>query len=256
MNSFKDVAYQILSDSKKPLHTSELTRIALKKGWLKTAGKTPEATMGAQLITDVNKLGENSRFIKTGPSTFATNPNLKISIADSVKVDDKINAERVKSINANVSSKQKGDIAEARIAELITLFGDEVLSCYRPISDDEGIDLIVKQKGSLKTLYIQIKSRWQDKSGSLIVDVKKKTMVNNYSMGLVVCMFDVEAADIWDYIWFIPAPDFIAKSNGKPDGEKLRFISGKNVDRMGTWADYLIQKQDLANKLLEQMNKI
>ena len=256
MNSFKDVAYQILSDQSKPLHIKEITKIALANGWLKTAGKTPEATMGAQLITDVNRLGENSRFIKTGPSTFAVNRNLKISVSDSVKVDDKLNAERIRKINENVTTKQKGDIAEARVAELVTLFGDEALACYRPISDDEGIDLIVKQKGSLKTLYIQIKSRWQDKSGSLIVDVKKKTLVNNYSMGIVVCMFDIEATDIWDYLWFIPAPDFIAKANGKADGEALRFISGKNIDRMGTWADYLIQKQDLANKLLEQMTKI
>lgn len=256
MSTFKDVAYQILSDARKPMHVNEITKVALKNGWLKTAGKTPDATMGAQLITDVNKLGENSRFIKTGPSTFAVNPTLHLSIAETVKVEEKIEAERIKAINSNVSTKQKGDIAEARIAELITLFGDEALSCYRPISDDEGIDLVVKQKGSLKTLYIQIKSRWQDKSGSLIVDVKKRALVNSYAMGIVVCMFDVEAADIWDYVWFIPAPDFIAKANGKTDDETLRFISGKNLERMGTWADYLIQKQDLANKLIEQMRKI
>ena len=47
MSSFKDIAFQILKETGKPLHSKEITKIALKKGWLKTAGKTPEATMNA-----------------------------------------------------------------------------------------------------------------------------------------------------------------------------------------------------------------
>ena len=47
MSSFKDIAFQILKEAGRPLHSNEITQIALKKGWLKTAGKTPEATMNA-----------------------------------------------------------------------------------------------------------------------------------------------------------------------------------------------------------------
>ena len=50
MNSFKDIAYQILKEKGKSLHSKEITKIALDRGWLKTAGKTPEATMNAQLV--------------------------------------------------------------------------------------------------------------------------------------------------------------------------------------------------------------
>lgn len=49
MNSFKDIAYQILKETGKPLHSKEITKIALGKGWLITAGKTPEATMTPNL---------------------------------------------------------------------------------------------------------------------------------------------------------------------------------------------------------------
>ena len=70
--------------------------------------------------------------------------------------------EKIWKISKDFSTKQKGDIAEARIAELVTRYGDTTLSCYKPISDDEGIDLIVKEKGSLKTMYVQIKSRFGD----------------------------------------------------------------------------------------------
>ena len=36
MNSFKDLAYQILKEAGKSLHSREITKIALERGWLKT----------------------------------------------------------------------------------------------------------------------------------------------------------------------------------------------------------------------------
>jgi len=77
MNLFKDIAYQILKEAGEPLHSKEITKIALNRGWLKTAGKTPEATMNAQLVVDINSKKEKSRFIKTGPSIFGLNKNFK-----------------------------------------------------------------------------------------------------------------------------------------------------------------------------------
>jgi hypothetical protein len=77
MDSFKDIAYQILKEAGEPLHSKEITKIALKRGWLKTAGKTPEATMNAALVVDVNKYKKKSRFIKVGPSRFTINPVFK-----------------------------------------------------------------------------------------------------------------------------------------------------------------------------------
>lgn len=154
MNSFKDVAYKVLKEAKNPLHSKDITRMAINQGLLKTAGKTPEATMNAQLVVDINRKKSESRFIKTAPSTFYLNENFVEHHAETKEEDEKWK------VSKDVSTKQKGDIAEARIAELITLYGDTTLSCYKPISDDEGIDLIVKEKNSLKTMYIQIKSRF------------------------------------------------------------------------------------------------
>ena len=73
MNSFKDIAYQILKEAGKSLHSKEITKIALDRGWLKTAGKTPEATMNAQLVVDINSKKGKSRFVKTAPSVFGLN---------------------------------------------------------------------------------------------------------------------------------------------------------------------------------------
>ena len=78
INTFKGIAYEILKEAGKPLHSDDITKIALQKGWLKTAGKTPKATMNAQLIVDVNKNGTKSLFKKVAPSTFAINEEIKI----------------------------------------------------------------------------------------------------------------------------------------------------------------------------------
>ena len=252
MNSFKDIAFQILKEAGRPLHSREITKIALKKGWLKTAGKTPEATMNAQLIVDVNSKKEKSRFIKTAPSVFGLNENFKdLSIKEIKKV------EKNYKISKDVSTKQKGDIAEARIAELIMLYGDTTLSCYKPISDDEGIDLIVKEKGSLKTMYIQIKSRFGDNPDMIFTATAKTSSISdNYSMAVIFCFFDTEEGDLWDYIWFVPSPDFIKLANKLDGGKSLGFVAGRKKKESNKWDNYLIDKRSLANQIIAQMKRI
>ena len=255
MNSFKDIAYQILKETGKPLHSKEITKIALNRGWLKTAGKTPEATMNAQLIVDINSRKDKSRFIKTAPSTFAINSEYK----ESKKIKEIKKEEKEYKIAENISPKQKGDIAEARVAELVTLYGESSLSCYKPISDDEGIDLIVKKKGSLKTMYVQVKSRFGDNPAeAFVTNVKAASVTDSYSMALVFCFFDTEQGDIWDYLWFVPAPDFLKMANkiNNKDAKLLGFNAGRKKKESNKWDNYLIDKRDLANEILSQMNRI
>ena len=53
MNKFKQSAVEILSKAKKPLHYSEITRLALESGILETEGATPESSMNAQISMDI-----------------------------------------------------------------------------------------------------------------------------------------------------------------------------------------------------------
>lgn len=255
MNTFKQVAYEILKEAGKPLHSKEITKIALDKGWLKTAGKTPEATMNAQLIVDINSKKDKSRFIKTALSVFALNSDYKESKNN--KDTDEEKEEKICKIAKNVSTKQKGDIAEARIAELITLYGDTSLSCYKPISDDEGIDLIVKEKGSLKTMYFQIKSRFGNNPDEIYTATAKAfSFSDHYSMSIIFCYFDTEQGDLWNYLWFVPAPNFVKMAN-KPDGGRmLGFVAGRKKKESNKWDEYLIDKRDLANAIINQMKRV
>lgn len=250
MNSFKDIAYQILKETGKPLHSKEITRVALQRGWLKTAGKTPEATMNAQLIVDINTKKKKSRFIKTAPSTFGLNPDFKETV--------KRRREKKRwTIAKGISAPQKGDIAEARIAELITLYGDTTLVCYKPVSDVEGIDLIVKEKGSLKTMYIQIKSRFGENPDKIYTATTKAASVaDNYSMAIVFCYFNTEEGDLWDYLWFVPAPAFIKMANKLDGGRSLGFVAGRTRRETNKWDQYLVDKRDLANTIINQLKRI
>ena len=66
----REAAESVLREARKPLHVREITRIALQKGLWQTSGKTPEATVGARLYTDINKRKEESPFVLVAPQTF------------------------------------------------------------------------------------------------------------------------------------------------------------------------------------------
>lgn len=253
MSTFKEIAFQILQETGNPLHSKEITAIALERDWLKTAGKTPDATMNAQLIVDINEKKQASRFLKVAPSVFALNTDL---VPQNTALPDDAEDKSYR-ISSNISTKQKGDIAEARIAELITLYGDTNLSCYKPISDDDGIDLIIKEKGSLKTMYVQIKSRYgANPDEAFTATVKAGNMIEHYSVGVIFCYFDTEKGDLWDYLWFIPAPTFAKLAHKLDNGRAFGFVAGRQKKQTNKWDDHLIDKRDLANQILAQMKRI
>ena len=252
INTFKGVAYEILKEAGKPLHSDDITKIALQKGWLKTAGKTPKATMKAQLVVDVNKKGLQSLFKKPAPSTFAINKEIMVVKQEELTEESE---KKEYKISETISPPQKGNIVEARVAELITLYGTN-LSCYRPLSDDDGIDLIVKEKGSLKSIYIQVKSNFSDDfSKPFVATVKERSAIDNYSMTFVFCLFDTAKGDVHDYIWFVPAPDFIRMAH-KDKNALLGFVSGKQKKDSNKWDVFMIDKRDLASRVIEQLKRI
>lgn len=254
MKSFKDIAYQILKDAGKPLHYKEITERAIKTGLLKSEGKTPWATMNAQLAVDIKNKGEESRFHRAEPGMYAVKVNGK-SFASSIRRVRIVGARHP--INKDLNSKQKGDIAEARVAELITLYGDVGLSCYRPMSDDEGIDIIVKRRGKLEVVYIQVKSTFGYKNRGFVSSVKEKTVVNKERMLLVFVYFDLSEGDLFDQVFCVPAPDFLrlTHNENKKPGHRVFTVGLNNPDK-SKYAEFMIEKRELANKIIEIMDKL
>jgi HJR/Mrr/RecB family endonuclease len=67
--SFKDAAIRILGVTGEPMSARDITDRAIADGLIETTGKTPAATMAAQLYVDINK--GKSRFRKVGKGRFA-----------------------------------------------------------------------------------------------------------------------------------------------------------------------------------------
>ena len=49
---------------------------------------------------------------------------------------------------------------------------------------------------------------------------KAATVVDNYSTAVVFCFFDTEEGDLWDYLWFVPAPDLLKLANQLDGGRR------------------------------------
>lgn len=67
-------AEQVLRNAGTALDYREISRLAIEHGYWQSKGKTPWATVGAQLYSDIRKRGKESRFMQTGPEIFALNP--------------------------------------------------------------------------------------------------------------------------------------------------------------------------------------
>ncbi len=253
MNKFKTSAIKILEEQNKPLHYKEITRLALEKSILETEGATPWASMNAQISMDIINNGENSIFYRAEPGFFGLK-SLEVIKQTGVSAKARI----VKhSVTDSLNTKQKGDIAEARVAELLTLYGDEGLSCYRPISDDEGIDIIAKRREKLEVAYIQVKSTYGYKERGFVSTVREKQIINKERMILVFVYFDLSEGDLFDQVFCIPAPDFLrltANENKKP-GERVFTVGLRNPDK-SKYAEFMIEKRELANRIIEILDKL
>lgn len=252
MKSFKDIACQILKEAGKPMHYREITNVALKRKLLTTDGKTPWATMNAQLSMDIVNKGNSSFFIRTDPGFYGL--NLSRTVNETIQGKARIVRHDV---NKDLSSKQKGDIGEARVAELIALYGDEGLSCYQPMSDDEGLDLIVKKRGTIECVYIQIKTSFGYKDRGFVSTIKEKNIFNKERMLIVFTYFDLSEGDLYPNLFCIPAPDFLRlTANEKKNTTDRVFTVGLNHPEKSKYAEFMIEKRELANRILEIMSKL
>ncbi len=96
-----------------------------------------------------------------------------------------------------LSSKQKGDIAESRTMEIITYSSEGNISCYKPIADDDGVDLIINKKGEIKPLFLQIKSRFKkNRNNRFIQNVGIKTFTESVYFYILFILFNEDSLEI------------------------------------------------------------
>ncbi|MDR3168812.1 MAG: winged helix-turn-helix domain-containing protein [Candidatus Peribacteria bacterium] len=96
MTTLKEAAKRVLRQEKKALHYRDITKLALEQGFFETTGKTPEASINAQIIMDIKHKGKNSDFIKVAPSMYALNPHKTFEETTEQEMEEDTEEEKTK----------------------------------------------------------------------------------------------------------------------------------------------------------------
>lgn len=69
--SWREAIEQVLAEEARPLHYSEISEFILSKGYYKTEGATPDATVNAKITSSIKHDGDKSPFLKVSRGTYA-----------------------------------------------------------------------------------------------------------------------------------------------------------------------------------------
>lgn len=139
--SFTNAAEKILAKfgNKQPMHYRDITKKALEFNLLDTKGKTPEATMYAQILTEINrtkKRGKQPRFVQHGKGYVSLSQWMGRGLAFEI---EKHNLEICKKLHKKLFALKPAEFEEL-IAQLLAEMGFEEIEVTKR-SNDGGIDV-------------------------------------------------------------------------------------------------------------------
>ena len=197
--SFIDCAQKVLEEfgGKKPMHYKEITEKALEKGWLVTSGKTPEASMYAQVITEIKrqqKRGERPRFVQHGRGYIGLSQWMGRGLAFQI---EQHNHQVRKALRERLLAMKPGEFEEL-ISQLLAEMGFEMVEVTK-LSGDGGIDvrgtLVVGEAVRIK-MAVQVK-KWKLKNNILAPVVQQvRGSLGAHEQGLIITTSDFSAGAI------------------------------------------------------------
>lgn len=134
--TFKDAAFEVLSKTDEPLNPIEITEIALKRGLLLTEGKTPAATMAAQLYMDIKK--KQSKFKKVGQGKFMLAKRISSSSSPLILIEQQNSLMR-EALHKKLLEMDPYQF-EFLVADLLKAIGYENVEVTKQ-SGDKGVDI-------------------------------------------------------------------------------------------------------------------
>lgn len=192
--SFNDAAEEVLKHygDKRPMHYREVTKRALDLGLIHSEGKTPEATMFAQVLTEIarrTKRGETPRFMKHGRGYIGLTEWMGTGLAFQI---EQHNAAVRKKLRGQLSAMTPGEF-EGLVGELLGALGfEEVTVTGR--SGDGGIDV----RGTLVVgdvirtrMAVQVK-RWKQNVQAPVIQQVRGSL-GTHEQGLIITTSDLSA---------------------------------------------------------------
>ena len=124
MGSALNAVHQVLAEAGEPLHYKEIARRVLDRGLWQTDGKTPEATVNAQLTVHIKKHGKNAKFRRVASGTFSLNNSATTAPPNSATT-----------AYGPATSRDAGQVSFTDAAEqVLTRFGNGQPMHYREIT--------------------------------------------------------------------------------------------------------------------------
>lgn len=159
---------------------------------------------------------------------------------------------------SGLSSQAKGDIVEERIKELVVLHGQGLLSVYRPVTDTQGVDLIVTKAGQYQPIFLQVKGRFNvEKAGFFLMDINSQTFTPHESYLVVGAYFNPETLEIDEHLLLVPSSEVAEAPQVTSKGKvRYRVQTALSFESESRWAKYLIKKTELANNLIEKFDEM
>ncbi len=189
--SFTKAAVYVLEKfgSKKPMHYREITKKLMELGLVETASKTPEATLGAQIIMEIQrkkKQGVQPRFVKYPKGYIGLAKWMGTGLAMQIQQH---NQGVRKKLLVQISTMPPDEF-EQLIGELLVKIGfeDVAVTSY---TNDKGIDV----RGTLVTadvirtrMAVQVK-RWQNNVQAPVVQQVRGSL-GAHEQGLIITTSD------------------------------------------------------------------
>ena len=120
-------------------------------------------------------------------------------------------------IGAQLTSTQKGKVTEQLVASALLIASNGRLAPFVPLADDHGLDLIVLDKVTRRSIAIQVKSAIANaKHGTIAFDVRKPTFSANKGEYLLLVVFEPERMAL-AASWLIPMDTVPSVSTQKLD---------------------------------------
>ncbi len=156
---------KVLSSAKKPLHVNEIYKEITNQDLWQSSGKTPTATVGAQLYSDIKKHGDASQFVKVSPQTFT----MRYLVEDDLKnqttqsdVEDGAGQKQEEDLSIEVLEEPDVPIANMSFTDcaqkVLEEFGGKNPMHYRDITSKARDEkwLYTKGKTPEATMYAQV----------------------------------------------------------------------------------------------------
>jgi len=214
--SFTDAAQKVLEQfgNKRPMHYRAITEKALELGWLDTKGKTPEASMYAQILTEIRryrKRGERPRFIQHGKGYVGLSRWMGRGLAFEIEQHNK----KVRqALRKRLLAMDWGEFEEL-IARLLAEMGFEDIEMTRR-SGDGGIDV----RGTLVVgdvirtrMAVQVK-KWKRNVQAPVVQQVRGSL-GTHEQGLIITTSD-----------FSPGA---RKEAARPDAVPVALMNGEQL---------------------------